>query len=656
MVAGALFLLLCATVTAQPVAVIEIEAFSPQEIDELGWTSRPSNGLSVVGSGELVYLFGSEASGAEVTGFSWSVVTAPFGSTATLDSTNTQRTTFVPDAIGDFDIQLSITTSEGTADAVVRITSSQYIGKELCTICHPTAAAGWQATGHATKLQRDLSGETTTFYQERCIACHSVGYDTLAENGGFDDIQAQTGWVLPDSLHPDVWADMVNNYPALVNVSNVQCENCHGSGSVHAGSRGDKTKINVTLDEGLCGKCHEDEPYHTKNLQWKKSGHSIGVASGADRQPCAGCHSGYGFVNRIDDEVDRGHSVTTGSPQISCAVCHDPHSTNHANQLRNVADVTLTHGVVVTFGEKGRFCMSCHISRRNADTYVEEYQSHFGPHESNQTDMLAGTNAITFGKQVTNGHHKDILSNACIDCHMWVTPEEGQPGHNRMGEHSFAMHDPLDGVDNVAACAPCHNITSFDEFPASTDHDGDGTTETARAELQGLLDEVGKRLPPYGDPAVVVDTTQFPLSHYTPTVLRAAYNHAFITDDGSMGMHNYKFAVSLMKVTLDTLQNDPTVAVASPQANIPTAFALNQNYPNPFNPTTKIHFDVPVAGHVKIEIYNSIGQPIVTLVDEKLAAKSYVKEWDARGHASGLYFYVMRADGFVDTKKMLLLK
>jgi hypothetical protein len=270
--------------------------------------------------------------------------------------------------------------------------------------------------------------------------------------------------------------------------------------------------------------------------------------------------------------------------------------------------------------------------------------------------MLAGTNAITFGKEVPGGHHKDIISNACVECHMWETPATGEPGHNRVGEHTFAMHDPVDGVDNVSACSPCHTISSFDEFPATEDHDGDGTVETARAELQGLMDEVGKMLPPFGEAAVVVDTSQFPLDTYTPTVLRAAYNYTFITDDGSMGMHNYKFAVNLMKVTLDTLLNDPTVSVESPLANVPKVFALDQNYPNPFNPTTKIHFDVPVTAHVKLVVYNSIGQPVATIVDEKLTARSYVKEWDASGHASGLYFYVMRANDFVETKKMLLLK
>ena len=205
-------------------------------------------------------------------------------------------------------------------------------------------------------------------------------------------------------------------------------------------------------------------------------------------------------------------------------------------------NTTLTNGEVVTEGGRGRFCMNCHISRRDAETYVEEFHSHFGPHHSNQTDMFVGLNAITFGMNVPSSTHKNVVEDGCVTCHMAETPASGEPGHNKIGEHTWSMHDdngtpedPSDDADNIAACVTCHGpITSFDDLMAKADHDKDGTVETAQEEIAGLMDEVGKMLPPIGDPAVVVT------AEYTPLQLRAAYNHAFVHDDGSHGVHNYR--------------------------------------------------------------------------------------------------------------------
>ena len=88
----------------------------------------------------------------------------------------------------------------------------------------------------------------------------------------------------------------------------------------------------------------------------------------------------------------------------------------------------------------------------------------------------------------------------------------------------------------------------------------------------------------------------------------------------------------------------------------PSQFALYQNYPNPFNPTTEIAFSLPHAGQATLEIYNIMGQKVVTLADERLEAGQHTYQWDASGNASGVYFYRLSAEGKVETKKMLLLK
>ena len=90
---------------------------------------------------------------------------------------------------------------------------------------------------------------------------------------------------------------------------------------------------------------------------------------------------------------------------------------------------------------------------------------------------------------------------------------------------------------------------------------------------------------------------------------------------------------------------------------VPQKFNLKQNYPNPFNPTTTIKFEVSKAAPVTINIYNSIGQLVTTLVDNKsFTPGSYAVTWNASNVASGVYFYEMKTNEYRQTMKMLLIK
>jgi len=88
----------------------------------------------------------------------------------------------------------------------------------------------------------------------------------------------------------------------------------------------------------------------------------------------------------------------------------------------------------------------------------------------------------------------------------------------------------------------------------------------------------------------------------------------------------------------------------------PPSVTLLGNYPNPFNPATEISFSLPSASHVKLEIFNVMGQKVGTLVDGQLEAGEHVVRWDGSEAASGVYFYRLQAGDFVETKKMMLLK
>jgi len=91
-------------------------------------------------------------------------------------------------------------------------------------------------------------------------------------------------------------------------------------------------------------------------------------------------------------------------------------------------------------------------------------------------------------------------------------------------------------------------------------------------------------------------------------------------------------------------------------SQLPSKFAMEQNYPNPFNPTTTINYSLPKDSYTQMSVFNILGQRVATLVDGSVKAGYHQVVFDGDRFASGVYFYVMRADGQVFKLKMLLLK
>ncbi len=90
--------------------------------------------------------------------------------------------------------------------------------------------------------------------------------------------------------------------------------------------------------------------------------------------------------------------------------------------------------------------------------------------------------------------------------------------------------------------------------------------------------------------------------------------------------------------------------------NIPTEYSLSQNYPNPFNPSTLIKYSIPNGGLVKIKVYDIGGKEVSVLVNEIMNPGSYSIDFDGSKLSSGVYYYRIEAEKFIETKKMLLLK
>ena len=130
------------------------------------------------------------------------------------------------------------------------------------------------------------------------------------------------------------------------------------------------------------------------------------------------------------------------------------------------------------------------------------------------------------------------------------------------------------------------------------------------------------------------------------------------------------FPVKVASFTNSTVRVGFLTSVKDDRARgqVPRQFALYQNYPNPFNPSTTIRFDLPVASHVSIRIYNILGQEVKALLDGIYGAGSYSQIWDGRNSngvsvATGIYFYRIETTGaadpakrFAQVKKMMVLR
>jgi len=98
------------------------------------------------------------------------------------------------------------------------------------------------------------------------------------------------------------------------------------------------------------------------------------------------------------------------------------------------------------------------------------------------------------------------------------------------------------------------------------------------------------------------------------------------------------------------------LSVEQTSNDVPLAYRVDQNYPNPFNPTTTIEFALPENSNVTLKLFDILGRNIATLVDDKLQPGVYKVVLDTKNLSSGVYFYRLWADKFVQQRKLILIK
>ena len=480
----------------------------------------------------------------------------------------------------------------------------------------PNIYSTYTNTPHASFFTLAINGLESSHYSKNCIQCHTVGYDTnsFAVNGGFDDVALEYGWTFPASLNTNNWANM----PAAVqNLGNIQCENCHGPGSQHLFSQGvvgNTNAISVNWAAGDCSQCHDDLNNHYYSAEWNNSLHGAAsrTPSGISRPQCVRCHTAPGFTgwataggmalqNQYPNNIIWANYSSTnivtyisntnyptytveGNPPnttyypITCQACHDPHNASNPHQLRMSLNVTLSDGTTVTNAGAGGFCMECHNSRNGSVTnMMAKYPlslpnwaggSAFGTHDSPQGDMLEGVNAITYGQQIPSAPHANVISNTCVGCHM-QTIASTDPAFTLAGGHTTKMsynvtnNGVVTTVPVTYVCTQCHGTVNSFDIPAP-DYVGVGYSQGIKTQVQQLLNKLSTLYPPavyQANPAnyVADGKVKTSLSTYTnmpQQFLNAAYNFQFVSNDGSLGVHNGPFAVGLLKASIGNLSGD----------------------------------------------------------------------------------------------------
>ena len=297
-----------------------------------------------------------------------------------------------------------------------------------------------------------------------------------------------------------------------------------------------------------CTQCHNNTTLlDGKIYAWEGSRHGpAGLAweEEAGNKTCAGCHEGSSFIDRMAAGQSFADYTTAvkdlvlpdATPQ-TCRTCHTIHTTYTKDDfaLRSVAPVAMVISGQTFDKSLGNLCVNCHQARRYmanfpakdaagtaiAGSYAVNVR--FNPHLSNQSDMMLGVGG---GGTVTGtpGAHYTMTEEACVTCHL-----------GESANHTFDA--------SVSACVACHADAE------STDIDGAVTA------IQSKFDALQKALVDakllslnsegsYGSvPGTYEEAKAFPLWVY-----------GYIMEDGSMGVHNPKYANDLLDAALAGLK------------------------------------------------------------------------------------------------------
>ena len=474
-----------------------------------------------------------------------------------------------------------ITTLYSNAFFRVSGPAPKYAGLKVCLTCHLSICQYETNTPHASAFSspafKAAGGQTNSL----CLPCHTVGYG------------------LPTGFS---FTNRNGVFSYTTNLAGVQCENCHGPAANHAAATDDPTVVpRVELAATVCGGCHGASYTSYTNAptfeEWSSSGHAAVVpdalmsmsSSTNNISSCGRCHSGSVRLALINGQ--NPIALTNDlAVAITCAVCHDPHQTN-ANpvQLRNPLASTNYFSLSTTDVFTNKYdantninlCAQCHNDRGAAWTDTSR-----APHHSLQYNFLLGSigelwNGVTDSPASFNpGTHAGLpdsaqnsisgtfyLTNQCVDCHM--QPDAPQAS---IHSHTFAVasHD---------VCLNCHLDDPGSSGPDISNEvttvivllNNWAATKGAALQTNGvvaweyttpgglilqtnslgyatgwtLLDQVNYSGPGAAGQALIPDN-----------IKKARFNLYLVVNDGSLGAHNWIFALNLLTAAEDLIYQE----------------------------------------------------------------------------------------------------
>lgn len=561
----------------------------------------------------------SLAEGAKLKDYAWTLK-GPTGSAAKLEKVAKEvpgltlaMASFTPDKEGEYVVGLVVTDDKGakSKSGEIKLTAAKYVGNEVCAGCHKEQYEGWSETAHGSAFKRFVNENVEAEYFSAgfgCARCHTVGYYPVkASTGGWWDTFVNVlklDWnkdlkdkIALNAFNEEEGKDTFSGLdPKLQAVSNIGCESCHGPAGAHVAKPGPETAPRASADSRSCDQCHNASGHHTRGGAVSASAHSRNIElEEGERQDCARCHSGEGFIDTTKGVPADEIRAINGN--LGCPVCHDPHSEANSFQLRQVVTATVvlqpeSESFTVQDAGLSASCMMCHNARRAAKIVEDAEARRFTPHASTAAEMIAGVGGYDWGYKLQNSFHVNIgkgviadeASNqpgsafgwvhdgkapgACVLCHMYRTPggawdtkdSLAVPGHQKIGGHTFNMVAEVDGkvVEHTDPCQQCHpGVTTFN-FPASADYDGNGKVEGVQTEVDGLRAALKAAILAWKDPAGKsvkdneeggFDATDVQVS---TDVKAAIYNYAF-TNGNAGTAHNFDRAAGLLQLSIAKL-------------------------------------------------------------------------------------------------------
>ena len=408
----------------------------------------------------------------------------------------------------------------------VSTVANPYVGwSNYCSECHENIYATVTKTPHASAFKMLTAQQQTN---GALLAGYTVGYGTPS---GFKSAKAT---------------------PQL---EGVQCENCHGPGGNHAASEMDPTvRPRVELAATVCGGCHAG-PEHPTFEEWSTSAHAtvaadINLNSTNLIDSCGRCHSGSVRYCLLG-----GLPLPVGDADVGivCATCHDPHQTNaNPAQVRyplfstNDYYVTATGVYTNQINPAINLCAQCHNDRGASWT-----NSAAPPHHSPQYNILLGTvGELASGlPPYQPASHALLITNQCVGCHMQSSPYQSAAEPAVTG-HAFT-------VDSYTLCQTCHS----EPGPLVQFVQGDITNQIS-ALVQDLNLWAATKAPAlwakyhdlaweYTTPGQLSSGANGPdaseQSLIPINIRKARFNLYLIFSDGSLGVHNGPYSVSLLE-------------------------------------------------------------------------------------------------------------